>query len=310
MKYSKIFVVIFVFAGALHSKLALAEDPDNKWSFKVQTDLGFLNDSNVSVVEIDTQSAEGDSAFVIYGKVGAEYKASEKTEVKLNASLRDKSFNDFSDFDLTTSLVSAQVGHDLGKLKLGLGTRFINTDLASQKFLTTNQFYGFASGFINKKLFARAQLTFADKDYGLNPDRDSSKDSLGADLYYFLDGTKKYWVFGYRYENEDADVDPQFSRDINVLKVRYSQKFPILARKSKLDLEARVQDRSHSSITPSIGEIRNDDRLRLSAELEVELTKSWFVKTEYEYSDYSSNLPSADFSQNVVSLKVGWRNEY
>ena len=40
---------------------------------------------------------------------------------------------------------------------------------------------------------------------------------------------------------------------------------------------------------------------------ELPLTDTIFVSPEYEYGDFSSNLPSADYSQNVFSLRLGTR---
>ena len=72
-----------------------------------------------------------------------------------------------------------------------------------------------------------------------------------------------------------------------------------------LKLGWRGETRDYSTITPSIGEVRDDDRNRYQAELKIPLGEHFFIQFEYEYSDYSSNLESADYSQNLAALQLG-----
>lgn len=72
-------------------------------------------------------------------------------------------------------------------------------------------------------------------------------------------------------------------------------------------LGRRYQARDYRAITPQIAKDRNDDRHRLEFELEIPLHGRWFLSLEHNGADNSSNLPSADYSQRVSTLNLGYR---
>jgi len=157
------------------------------------------------------------------------------------------------------------------------------------------------SAFLSEKFFARADYTYSDKNFLGRIDRDAENHAGGVDFYYFVDGVKTYLVAGYKYANENA-VDPQFDYDAHQFKLRFSQRFPVGSRDAELKLGWRHEARNYDNITPAIGVVRDDDRHRLQAELEVPSTDVFFARAEYEYGDYSSNLPTADYSQHLLGV--------
>lgn len=185
--------------------------------------------------------------------------------------------------------------------------RYISTDLASNSFLSNQQLYAFATHRLNKRWFFRGELNFSDKEFDLESSRDTSREKIGIDAYYFLDGSKRFWSYGLQFADEQTESNnEQFSRDITTLKVKYSQLTNVFARDVRLEAQVRYQTRDHGAVDSRIGEVREDDRVRASISAEVPITDKWFILGEYQYSDYSSNLPSADYSQNLFSIKVGW----
>ena len=117
---------------------------------------------------------------------------------------------------------------------------------------------------------------------------------------------RTYFVSGYKYESENA-VDPQFDFKGHNIKARFSQRISMGDRDAELKVGWRYEDRNYASITPSIGAIRDDTRHRFQAELEIPITDRIYGLIEYEYADYSSNLPSADYTQNLVGARLGIR---
>ena len=281
-----------------------AEDDENTFSAKVQ--VGVENDSNVAVEELDRDSREGDSLLSLSLNLDYENKLNKDSKFSLGYSYSSDSYDEFDEFDLATNFLSANYSQKLDQYTLGGSVRYIMSDLDSEKFLTLGQGSINVSRLLNKTQFVRAEYTFTDKELDSFSGRDSSKHGLAADMYFFLDGSKKYWVVGYKYEDEDADSD-ELDRAIHSLKARYTQKFPFYGKEAQARVRARYQMRNYDSVTPSIGEVRDDDRLRLGAELEVNLTENWFALLEYEYSDYQSNLPSSDYDQSIIALKIGWQ---
>ena len=82
-----------------------------------------------------------------------------------------------------------------------------------------------------------------------------------------------------------------------------------LERNNKLELSWRYEDRNYSSITPSIGEKRKDERHRWQFTYEIPLGAQSSLQVYGGYGDYESNFPSADYDQNVLGSRFIYRWE-
>ncbi|MBL4619984.1 MAG: DUF560 domain-containing protein [Marinicaulis sp.] len=274
--------------------------------FSAELSVGAEYDSNVSVAELDTNTGGDDFAAVIDVDLGFEKDLSENTEISAGYSFSQSLHDQFTNFDIQTHFASAGLSHDFGAVDAGASYRFIYSSLGGTGFLQMQQIEPYVTKFFGKKMFVRAAYTYTDKDFKNRTDRDAMAHAGGADIYWFVDGVRTYFVTGYKYESQDA-VDPQFDYNAHKIKVRFSQRIPMGKRYAKLKLGWRYETRDYSSITPSIGVIRNDDRHRLGAEIEIPVTDKIYTLLEYEYSDYTSNLPSADYTQSLAGLKLGVR---
>lgn len=132
--------------------------------------------------------------------------------------------------------------------------------------------------------------------------------ALDLSLYSFADGVRDYWVLELKAAYEDANAD-RFDRAIVSLEARYHKRYYLFEKRLKAKLHTRFQDRDHGSVNPFIGAKRNDDRFRIGAELEYSLSANTFIELAYRYSDYKSNLPVGDYSQNKVNVQFGWRHQ-
>ncbi|MEO0997275.1 MAG: surface lipoprotein assembly modifier [Pseudomonadota bacterium] len=277
---------------------------DRPTELEMEFSAGLEYDSNVSVIDIDSNVGEGDTALTARAEVDYGIELADDTEFEAGYTLAYKGYNDFSDFDLLTQLGNLSIDRDFGDLKAGGTYRLINSRLGGDNFLTINQFAPFVSNFFSKTLYVRADYIYSDKSFDNRPGRDGDQHSVGADAYFFLDGVRRYLVVGYDYETMSAD-DDQFSYDGHGVKVRLLQRLTFGSRDTRLKLGARFETRDYDAPTPSIGEPRDDDRLRLEAEFEIPITDRYFVTAEYEYGDFSSALPAADYSQSVIGVQFG-----
>lgn len=274
--------------------------------FSVEFSTGAEYDSNISVSAIDSNTGADDFTAVIDADLEFETELDKNTELGLGYSFSQSLHADFSSFDIQSHFASADLSHDFGAFDLGAAYRFIYTRLGGNGFLTMQKFSPYATKFFGKKVFVRTEYTYTDKDFENRIDRDATVHAGGGDVYLFINGIRTYVVAGYKYEDEDA-TDPQFDFQSHNIKARFSQRIAMGKRDAKLKLGWRYETRDYASITPSIGVIRDDSRHKLKAELEIPVTDSVYAQVEYEYSDFSSNLPSADYSQNLVGGRLGIR---
>jgi hypothetical protein len=71
-----------------------------------------------------------------------------------------------------------------------------------------------------------------------------------------------------------------------------------------MELGVRYEERAYEGLSPSIDEQRWDKRLRLTGEIEIPLLENLYVTVYGGYSDYDSNLPSADYYQSVLGSRI------
>lgn len=292
----------FACCGANAQEAGSEERLSSPFSFELNA--GAEYDSNVSVNELDANTGADDVAAVIDADIEFETALGKDTEFNAGYSFSQSLYSEFTDFNLQSHFGTVDLSHDFGVFDLGAAYRLIYTRLGGDGFLLLQQASPYVSRFFGKKLFVRADYTFTDTDFEGRVDRDAEGHAGGADFYYFANGVRTYFVVGYKYEDEDA-VDPQFDFHANNFKARFAQRIPLGARDMKFKLGWRYEQRDHTSVTPSIGVERDDDRHRFEAELEVPVTDRVFLLFDYEYGDFSSNLPSADYTQHVASARAG-----
>lgn len=291
--------------GFVVSAPALAAGSDGP-RFDAEIAIGGEYDSNVSVDAVDTTTGSGDVAALLDVDLGFRTSVARETDWRVGYSFSQSLHQDFDDFDLQSHIVSSDLSHDFGAITVGGAYRYIDTRLGGDRFLEMNQLSPYFTAMLTKKVMLRGDYTYTDKEFVNRSDRDAKNRAGSLDLYYFINGSKTVLLAGYKYADENAQA-AQFDYKAHNFRLRMTQKFALGSEDATLRLGWRYEKRDYSGITPSIAAKRDDRKHRLQAELEVPISKIFFVGAEYEYADYKSNLPSADYRQNVASLKVGAR---
>jgi len=288
-------IALFSFVGAA----AGGGDFDVSWSAGLETD------SNVSVIEIDTQTAEGDEALVFDVGFGWSRDIAEKTGVKLGYDLGVDQFDTFDDFNTTTHRFSAEIDQTFGEARVGVIGNYVISRLGGDGFINLTRINPYAQTYLaDRKYLLRGNYIYTDKDFVDRVDRDAEVHAIGADLYRFFDGARQYISIGVRLTNEDTVAD-EFDYGATLVKAAAVQRLDLFGLSSRFRIGGRWQARNYDNVTPSIGEERDDDRYRAEASLETDITKRFFVRGEIRYNNNVSNLPAADFDETVATISVG-----
>lgn len=301
-----------IISGAVAQDGYRDDDDDTSWiervkesPFSVELSTGIEYDSNVSVVEVDTSTAEGDFAALFDLGVGFETDIAENTTVEIGYDLGQDIQFDFTDFNTQTHRGSIEVAHDFGDVDIGVSYQLIHSRLGGDGFLTLHRLSPFASTYLaDKTFYVRGSYIYTDKDFIGVADRDADVNAFNADVFYFVNGLTTYLIFGYKFESEDA-VGAEFDFTANNLKARVVQRFPLGDRRAKFRAGWRYENRNYDSVTPSIGVVRDDTRHKLEASLEIPLNDIFYAEIEYNYDIFNSNLPSVDFTQSVATFRIG-----
>ncbi|NNL88585.1 MAG: DUF560 domain-containing protein [Marinicaulis sp.] len=286
-------------AGSIYD----AFDKNDDLNFEFST--GIEYDSNVSVIDIDTQTAEDDFAAVF--DAGVSYRADLAKGSTLSIGYQfgqDLQF-EFSEFDTQTHRAFASFEQQIGDVETGFSYHIVYARLGSNGFLRMHRASPHLAGYaLNKRVYWRAAYTYSDKEFIDRPNRSSIVHAGAGDAYVFLNGADTYVMGGYRYENENA-VGPEFDFRSHNTRLKLVQRLRLGQRKMKLKSGWQYEDRNYENITPAIGAIRDDERHKFDVSLEIPLNDIVYTEIEYSYDRFNSNLPSAEFDQNITAIRIG-----
>ncbi|RLA46675.1 MAG: hypothetical protein DRR04_04540 [Gammaproteobacteria bacterium] len=296
-------------ATCLLATPVLAQQKNNTLApaqYSAEVGLGGEYDSNVSVEEVDRATNQGDYAMTMDVGLEAQKELSRTIKVAATYDFSQVLYKEFSRVDRQTHILGTDLALDLDRVDTGISFYYINSRLDNDKFLELYRVSPSVSGFLAKKWFARGAYVYSNKSIENRPGRDANTNAGEVDLYYFHRGLRSYFNLGYRYKDEDADAN-RLDYTSNSLKLRYIHRFEIFSRIAKLELAWRYEDRNYSTITPSIGEDRDDQRHRWRADFEMPIIGRSAVQVYYGYANYDSNYPSADYTQNLFGTRFLYR---
>lgn len=284
-----------------------AAPSNNPFSFELSA--GYRYNSRLAVPDLDLSSDVGDSAFLLKAGVDFDVDFTDRTSFSAGYTYSQSQYQDQKAFDIDSHIGSLQLKHDFGPFDGGLSYHQAQSDLDGRDYLDYRRLSAFARGRLGDRVILRGGYVHTEKEFNAEVrtqavDRDATVDGFAADVYFLLDGTSTFLSAGYLYEDNDARGDA-FDFNANSYTLGFTHNFSIAGRDSRFKAGYRHEQRDYDSITPSIGVVRDDTRNSFDAELRVDLTRHVFASLTHEVNDHSSNLPAADYSQNVTNLWVG-----
>lgn len=266
---------------------------------------GIEYDSNITVDELDLETSIGDFSALLEASVDLDIEVGPSDEFSAGYSFNQSLQFEQTDFDLQLHGTNLGYQHDFGPFTVGATHRFFLANLAGDPLLRIHRLTPFVSARPHKRLSLRGEYTYRDKELEDNPDRDADTHSGRLSGFVFVDGIDTFLTGAIQYESEDA-VAEQFDFDAVILNAGLRTRAPFGPPDNRLRFDVDFETRDYSAITPSIGEIRDDKRTSLSAEWEVPVGDILYVTAEYRLRILDSNLPSANFTENVASIRIGF----
>ena len=265
--------------------------------------LGYEYDSNVSVDELDRSASVGDGGVLFAADISLDHDLTDKTSASASYGYSRIDYQDFEFLNRETHMLGGNISSKWDKVTAGINYFYINARLDGNDFLTYHRASPSLSGFVSKRWFLRGAYVFGDKTIAKRPGRDAQNHGAELDGYYFWRGLRRYINLGYVYRQEDSQA-ARFKYEAHQFKLRAVQRFEVFSKLAILELGLRYEDRNYSDPTPSIGERRRDERFRASIEFDLPVTDRINWTMYGGYSDYLSNLPSADYDQSVVGTRI------
>jgi Tfp pilus assembly protein PilF len=273
--------------------------------------VGIEVDDNVTTDEVDLVSAEEDWAYVIDFNAGYELYRAADTTVDIGYSFFQSFYHDQTEFDLQSHNVSATVDHTVGEWDLGLTTYYARTFLNDEDFLGIASAIPTLGRLINDSLYLTGNYTFDAKNFIDGDDRDAIKNGVGIDAFYFIwDGTAMLSA-GYDIGLENARSE-EFDLVEHKLDLGFRTDIPVPAgflkdANPQFKLGYRYTWKDYTGVTAAIGKERKDERDTITAGLSGDLGDYAFTTLDYKRIVARSNLQTADFNEDIFTLRVGVR---
>ena len=307
IRFSKLSSGAGVGALMLMSAAAHAQEAPPSTSgpaFTFEGKIGAEYNSNVAVQELDANTGQGDWAATLNARADVSGAPMDKLKLSAGYEFSQTLHDEFDAFDITLHRLYGDASYDFSGVTAGVMVNLAQANLDGDKYLTFTQVSPYVSHQFGDGLFVRVAYAATDKSFDGRPTRDAKSDAISGDAYFFLNGTKQYVAVGGKATKEDAN-DNTLDYDAGSARVRYLQRFPAFDRELTFRAGVEYEKRDYDAPTPSIGAPRSDKRSGVDFSLEAPINDTLFVEASYRYGDYQSNLASADYNEQVTSVKLG-----
>ncbi len=288
-------------ARALLGTNRTAEGRRKRWQLSGRT--GMEVDDNVTVPELDVSSGEADVAGVF--EFGGSFRVVETKEVEVGVGydFYQSVYATLTQANLQSHTLSLDASREVREVDVDLDYSFTASSLGGEDFLNLHSVLPSIGYALRSEWYAVLGYNYRDKDFASVGERDAGQHALVLDNYFFLGDGGMRLALNYRLESEDA-TGPEFDYLANVVGARFQT--PISPFEFELDLELgyRFATRDYANATPSIGRRRDDQRHRLDFGLSKRLTDLLVARFDYQHLSSISNLPEADYDNNVVNLSL------
>ncbi len=292
----KIFAINFmVFLGSTLST-AMAEN-ESTWLTKLK--VGASYDDNVVVEQLDTKPGRADMA-ALFG-VSTEYRFVNSNTEKLSIGY------DFSQslhatvkaFDIQSHDVSFSNSTRVGKATIDMSYTFYHLLLGGRNLLDMQVTDPGILFPLTSQVFVRGAYLYMDKSFHDATGRNASHHQPELDAFYFFDHARAYVLLGGDYEIENAK-GAEFTYQGYALKASLQLPMNILSRAGKVTAAYTYLHRNYENITASIGTKRYELRSTIKIGAKIPIRDRLNLLLDYQYVDRKSNLPIANYTENVV----------
>lgn len=292
---------LLILGCLLYSTASLADDTKPRFSF--DAGVGYLNDSNVGIADLDTNSGASDSATTYDLGLSARLPLSRRWETRIGYDYSATAYSELSEFDLGLHHALAGLTWKTGILDAGINIEKFAATLDGEDYLDMVQVSPSISRLIGNRVFLRGAYMRSDKRYDAIAGRDAVNEAWRGDIYMLIDNMDQYVAIGIQSGKEDAD-DAAFDYDSLRWNMSYGQLLALGSRDLKLKAKLSHEGRSYLNTDESIGDRRSDKRLRLRLAGDLQLFEHLALAAHVEHSDIRSNLASAALDKTVYGLAL------
>jgi len=288
---------LFAAAALSLAPASVLAENSKRWSLDLKA--GAQYDDNVTVEQTDQTTGIADTSGVIEASVGYKLVKTDTSELAVGYNFSQSLHAKQSNFDLQSHSGSLSGSSKISGVTLGGSYYFYHLLLGGNDFLNMQLATPSISGFVAPNLLVRGSYNYFDKNFKTANSHDATNQRPGIDAMYFFDKSKAYISLGGNYEVESA-VGPEYDYKGYAATAALKLPLPVAGRQGRLKFEYTYSRRDYDNITASISAKREEKRSTYRANAEIPIADCLSFDVEYKHVDRNSNLPIANYNQNVI----------
>jgi len=266
---------------------AARADDASPWSLGLKA--GVTYDDNVVLQQTDVKTGIGDSSADLELNAGYKLIDTRTSSLSIGYDFAQNLHAKLKNFNIQNHNISI-----IGSTQLD-GANFLDMHALNPSVLVS----------ITPQIFVRGAYLYMGTSFltAATRNRSASHHQPEAQFFYFFDNTRAYVLVGANYQIEDAN-GAEFSYKGYALTTSLQVPVDMPVEGTKLTASYTYLSRNYDNITASIGARRYERRSTLKAGVTIPLIDRLSATVDYKFMDRSSNLPTANYSENVISAAL------
>lgn len=262
---------------------------------------GVEQDSNVAIVDLDTNSGEADVATVLQAGAKLKIPVGKHWSVGGSYGYTDTAYREFSEYDLGLHQLGLEAAFSSRYADAGITADCFEGILDGDDYLSLTRVSPNLSKLLGSRVFLRGAYIDSRKEYDALPERNADGSALRLDSYLLLDGMDRYLSVSVQRDDENA-INPELDYEGMTYSLGYGHNMRFSLMRLQLKAKLRLEDRDYLAVTQSIDEKRSDQRWRGSLTAAIPFSDMVKLEGSAEHTDNRSNLESAVIDKWVYRL--------
>jgi hypothetical protein len=293
--------------GCILSMQVIAATPET-FTFSGEASLALINNSALSVDELDEVSSQGDSGIQKTAAVTGLWTFNNKAKLTSSYRYNDQDYHQLDSFDLALHQVSIDGTYKWQEKDLGLRYDGAKAKLAGETYLTFQQASIYLGTFLQPQTFLRTSLKIKRKDFAVITRRNANTFGVSTELFHFINDGRTMLMLGLSADKETA-TDSEFNYGGYGVNTKLSQKFELFGLALKATIGWRFQSKDFQAVSnndiPSQRESKADKHRHIfHGQWQLNVNEHLVVIGNVEYGDYRSELDSQTYTQTLSTLAI------
>lgn len=271
--------------------------------------VGLINNSALSIDELDEVSSEGDTAIEKNATIGALWRVTDKAKISSSYRYNEQDYNALDNFDLALHQISIDSSYQWNKKDLGLRYDGAIANLKGEQFLSFQQASVYLGTFLQPHTFLRTSAKLKTKKFTDLSNRNADAFGASADIFHFMNNGNTMLMLGLSADKESA-IDPQYEHNSYGINTKLSQKFELFGLAQKAAIVWRFQSKDYHSFSKDNADntqnaTKTDEhRSIFQVQWQLIFNKHFAIINKLEYGDYHAQLESQTYQQTISSIAI------